>query len=342
MAVTSTTQTANLGNGVMVSNAMFGATRALSIIPRMVGAVPRSRGAAGYTWVRLGAAIAAAAFAESSAAATATTLPTVTQVTASPVGYVSTVGATDEAELRAVEGNSPMAILKEEALFASKQYIAADASVGLAYQFTQVSASGGVSGGTLTKSSIRSAARTIWDAVGNNIHLFLVISEKGWQDLVNEAEASGSSYLSSEALVPELRAMFAADGIDLNANGYRTSFDRIHVFVESKASNLITVGGDVTGCLFVPAAPALNGFASIHEQQKSLMPAFGIVYDENPMILSGDTVQGGPERVEHDCGVSMVAQRSFAGQRQAVVDVFGAGATAILNQSAAVKILYLA
>lgn len=344
MAVTQSSVSANLGSGVLATKALHGVARELSILPGMAMPMKRSIGHQGATWIRLGAAIAAAAFSEASAAVTPTTLPTVTQVTANPAGYQASMGPTDEARLRAIDDNDPMQLMHDEIIYALKIYPAADSAVSIAYQFTQVSATGGVTGGALTRASCLAAGRTVRAAVkSERVHVFIVIEGKGYSDLQTEAAQAGAGvYGNSTVMTQELRALLAKDGFDPEANGYRYSFDAVtHLFVVHSPDHLLTSAGDKFGCAFVPALPALQGYAKPSEMQSKLMPAFGIVYDEDPCYASASTMTD-PKYIAHDGGMAVIASRAFAGQRQAVMDGFGSMATAILNQSAACTVQYLA
>src|SRR5690349_5055909 len=105
MAVTQSSVTANIGNGVEVEVAMHGTAREKPVVLKMVQRYKRKIGRAAATAVRLGVAIAAASFAEAASAVTPTTLPTPTQVAITPAGYQASMGLTDEARLRATESN---------------------------------------------------------------------------------------------------------------------------------------------------------------------------------------------------------------------------------------------
>ena len=164
MAVTQASVTANLGNGVIATRARSGTARELPMTLGLAVPMVRPRGSAGGTFVRLGAAITAASFAETASAVTPTTIPTVTQVTVSPAGYQASMGLYDDAIHRATEENDPIELEKDEIRYALQVYPGADSAVSIAYQFTQVTATVGTSGATLSRATLMSAANTVRSA----------------------------------------------------------------------------------------------------------------------------------------------------------------------------------
>jgi hypothetical protein len=345
MAVTQSSVTANLGNGVVATRVMMAVSMAPSISQKLARPIPRPRGAAGATFVTLTAFISAAAFAEASAAATPTTLPTVNQTSINPAGYIASMGPTDEARLRATEENDPVEIMKELILYALGKYLGTDSSVGISgYQFTQVSAVGGNTGGVLTRSSVIAARLTVQQAVKNaSAHVFVVIEAKGWNDLQSEQNSSSAAGWANAATEDWVRAFMAKGGIPASSIGYRASIDEYtHIIVEPDSGNLATVGGDKVGCVFIAFLPRLEEVTTPDEYQTNLQPAFGIAYDDEPALASIESMYDQEETYPLDAGNAVVAVRAYAGQRQAVWDGFGSAATGITNQNAACQVLYSA
>lgn len=344
MATTTSSGTSGLGNqGARGRKALYTTGRSRPISPAFAAMFDRQRGEPSSIYVpRIGAAISAAALGESDAAATPTTLPTVGSATITLAGYRASMGVTSEGRYRTLEENDPVNIEEEELMYAMEMYLTEDASVGMTYQYTQVTAVEGNSGAKLTRAGILRCAQTVWAAMNtDDLHLVAIIDGKGRADLRIEAATSASAALANEAMSEEVRSLLLANNFNPSRYNYLLSLDgRVHVFVETKQSTLRTASSDKVGCVFAPALPGLNGIGS-SEQNRIIVPAFGIGNTPDPVSAARRTMLNPRDR-DTNVGKIVIADRAYTGVPDLVQDAYGNGGTAILNQSAACRLLYSA
>lgn len=338
MAVTQASVVANLGHGTRTQIAKYSTRRALPIMASFAELYFLEKGDASVNIPRYGAAISGAAHSEAAAAVTPTSTPTVNTQTLTPVGYIASMGETDEADYRVTPENDHADYQKKEVVYALQRYPQIDSSVGISYQFTQLSSSGGNTGAALTRAGIMQCANTVWSNIkGYNTHLVAIIEGKGKQDLEDEALSNGGTVFANPGVMSEELKGLISDNPFLNENNYLCSIGggRVHIFVEADSDALQTASSDKVGAVFVPASGTFDG-------QDDIMPCFGMGVKRDPMSASRKTVVNGVEDIESQVGPLALAVRSYVGTKDYILDGYGCVATAILSQSSGCKLLYSA
>lgn len=347
MALSAATNVAVAGHaGALAVRRAYSTTgRSLPVIARFAVIDPCPQGAPSIILSRWGSAVSAASVAESAAAATPTTQPTMGSVTLTPAGGRASMAITSEGQNRTIPENDVMARQDFEVGYAVSRYASIDTTTGLTYQLSQFSASGGNSGSTLTVAGILNRAAVVWNAINDDtVHLVALIDGKGRDDLETEMRSSGNSYLTNIALEPWVQSLWAKSPF-ARENGYYATCGggRVHIFVERTRDALIQSGGDRIGGVFVPYLPGLNGVPldGMSDQQDAVAPALALTYREMPTIAADDTTDR-RKVIQTPTGPASVLRRSYAGTNDRYVDAWISVGSGILSQSSGTQLLYVA
>lgn len=358
MAVTTSTETANLGHATAVaSKAWERSSRRGTVAQRFALPVKIPYGATSVRVPRWGAALSAAARSENAAAVTATTLSTPSAPTASAAEFGLAVGITDQAEWRAIEENSPGERARIELAYANAFYLAGDSAVGIAnYHYTQITNVTGTSGAALVRSTLASCRQALASTLDDSSLTYVAhVTDKGVNDLQNEVMTAGSGIYSQgvdagSPISDELRGLFtkqlfgdAGPEFDIDSIVIGTYFNGRVVLVQSPhASELATVNGDKIGCMYLPYVDGLNGIRSgMSPKQMQVQPTFCFGYHEDPVPRTRRTMMDVAD-VPQGPFMHTIGSRAFAGVYASIDDVIASANGSILFDDSGRRLRYSA
>lgn len=359
MAVTTSTETANLGHATAVaSKAWERSSRRGTVAQRFALPVKIPYGATAVRVPRWGAAVAASVRSENAVAVTATTLNTPAAPTASAAEYGLAIGITDQAEWRAIEENSPGERARIELAYANAFYLSGDSAVGIAnYHYTQITNVTGTSGAALVRSTLASCRAALATTLDDDSLTYVChIEGKGKADLEAEVVSAGAGIYSQgvdngSPLSSELRGLFTkqlfgdagGDRFDLDSIVLGTYFNGRVVLVQSPhRSELATVSSDKIGCMYLPYLPGLNGVENAASAvQSQIQPTFCYGYRADPAPRTRKTMLN-VEDVPQGPFMHTIGGRAFNGVFAAVDDVIASANGGILFDDSGRRVRYAA
>lgn len=357
---TTATVVANLGHGTKTESIFHSVGAPRSSIARFCRMVEVDQGYATEGVTLLGARISASSYSEAGAANANTALPTPSQVTLTPASYVCTMAPTTQAFNRADPNLVDLVELcLDEVVYPLETLVAYDSTIGLVTSRFQLASNRvGTSGAALTPSTVMNSYKQLCTQLNQtDVDAILWLDLKGWNDLLLYGLTTASTIYASDVGANQL-FLDLLDAQGISADGYKTSWGRIHIFVEPKPGSLYATGGDTIASMFIPDIGGLNGSplpAGVASRLNSLAaslpggfpiaPALGVGYRAKPAAAQALSGMGSSPFNREHIGISglpvQTMARAYAGQGLVIVDGWVEVVTAEINDNSYVGVRYV-